>query len=371
MRAPLLITAASALLACGTQKLQHTLPPNVHEDTYEQTSASAVDVLWVIDNSGSMAPRQANLARNFNSFMDLFTRGSVDYRLAVTTTDVFLQKGNFVGSPAIITPQTPDPIDTFGSNVQVGVGGSTYSPGFEPAQMAISRQLSQNATLGQEMVQCQNACSGGDMTCVQGCASQFAVPFLRPGAYLEVVVVTDQDDHSPLDVRYYYRYFEDAKGIGNDGTVLFSAITGVSVSNDCNAQLGASYIEMASLTSGVYGDICDAQFADTLHQLSTNAIGLQRKFALTQEPNIQTLNVSLTYPCNEPTAVLQACASSDDSQCQGQAPNFQGLVCTPIQGGPDGWSYESDTNVIFFAGNSVPDLNAQIDIEYYLQGTSP
>jgi hypothetical protein len=372
MRSPFLIAAlVCAVCACGTQKLEHTLPPNVHEDTYAQTSASAVDVLWVIDNSGSMAPRQQNLARNFSSFMDIFTRGSIDYRLAVTTTDVFVQQGNFVGSPAIISPQTPDPIDTFGANVQVGDNGSSYSPGFEPAQLAISRQTQLNAQLTQEILQCQNGCNSGDTTCQSNCSSQFPVQFLRPGAYLYIVVVTDQDDHSPEDVYYYYRYFEDAQGIGNDATVLFSAITGLSNTNSCNATLGASYIQMASLTNGEYGDICDAEFADTLQRLSTNAVGLRRKFALSEQPNVQTLSVSLTYPCNEPTSVLNNCASTDNSQCTGQSDTFQGLVCTPIQGGPDGWSYESDTNVIFFAGESVPDLNAQISIEYYLQGTGP
>ena len=65
------------------------------------------------------------------------------------------------------------------------------------------------------------------------------------------------------------------------------------------------------------------------------------------------------------------CAATDNSACAGQADDFLGLVCTPVQGGTDGWSYESDTNIIFFAGNSVPDLHAEIDIQYYLAGTSP
>ena len=47
------------------------------------------------------------------------------------------------------------------------------------------------------------------------------------------------------------------------------------------------------------------------------------------------------------------------------------LVCTPKQGGPDGWEYEPSTNVIFFAGESVPGLRAQIDIQYYQEGKGP
>src|SRR5947208_14604678 len=110
-----------AVLACSCEKtvLKKVLPPNVRVDAYSQQSASKIDVLWVVDNSGSMAPRQQNLARNFSSFMDVFTKSKVDYRLAVTTTDIFVDQGQFKGSPQIITPTTPNPVQAFQSNVNV------------------------------------------------------------------------------------------------------------------------------------------------------------------------------------------------------------------------------------------------------------
>ncbi|HEX4621561.1 MAG TPA: hypothetical protein VH208_08340, partial [Myxococcaceae bacterium] len=54
-----------AAAGCGNTKLHPTLPPNVFVDTYQQQSASKVDVLWVVDNSGSMQPFQQNVAQNF------------------------------------------------------------------------------------------------------------------------------------------------------------------------------------------------------------------------------------------------------------------------------------------------------------------
>jgi hypothetical protein len=340
-------------------------------DTYQQQSASKVDVLWVVDNSGSMQPFQQNVAQNFASFIKIFTRGSVDYRIAVTTTDIFHDQGNFVGSPAIISPQTPDVIGSFESNVAVGINGSANSEGIAAAQLAIDRERQANASVQQNIFTCQNACSSGDTACQNACLSQFPVEFLRPGAYLYIVFVQDDDDASALDIRYVYRDLVDAQGVGNDGTVSGAAITGVQPVEACGAHLGQRYIDLVTLLNGQFGDICDASFADTLHRLSTDAIGLKRKFALSRAPNIQTLTVTLKYPCNVTADVLAPCASTDNSACSGQPATFQGYVCTPVQGGPDGWSYESDTNLIFFAGNSVPDLNAEIDIEYYLQGTSP
>ncbi len=60
-----------------------------------------VDVLFIIDNSGSMAEEQARLAANFSSFIQVLEDPSVnaDYRIAITTTDM--------GNPAC-TGNTPE-----------------------------------------------------------------------------------------------------------------------------------------------------------------------------------------------------------------------------------------------------------------------
>jgi len=47
-----------------------------------------VDILFVIDNSGSMAEEQARLARNFPAFIDSLDNMGADYRIGITTTDV-------------------------------------------------------------------------------------------------------------------------------------------------------------------------------------------------------------------------------------------------------------------------------------------
>ncbi len=47
-----------------------------------------VDILFVIDNSGSMAEEQARLARNFPAFIAKLDGMGADYRIGITTTDV-------------------------------------------------------------------------------------------------------------------------------------------------------------------------------------------------------------------------------------------------------------------------------------------
>lgn len=53
----------------------------------EFVSGGKVDVLIVDDNSASMSYEQARLASRFNNFVKLLDNKSMDYRIAVTTTD--------------------------------------------------------------------------------------------------------------------------------------------------------------------------------------------------------------------------------------------------------------------------------------------
>ncbi|MEW6432584.1 MAG: vWA domain-containing protein [Myxococcota bacterium] len=353
---------------CRGQNLVATLPPDVRVDTYAQQAASKIDVLWVIDNSGSMAPRQDNLARNFQAFINEFTKNAIDFRIAVTTTDIFKEAGAFVGNPKVLAPTTPNLINAFAANVKVGIAGSPYEVGMEAARMSIEKQKTANAAL---VDTCKRSCPTSNPSCLVDCETKTVFPFLRPDAYLYLVFVTDEDDKSSQDVRFFYRYFETAKGVGNDGTVTTAAIMGDVPTNACGATPGAKYQALSALTGGEVGSICDDNFSATLKKLASNAVGLKRKFALQVRPNLQTLQVRLRYPCNIAAEYTAACASVDSSQCDGNPADSLNLVCTPKQGGADGWTYEAANNVVYFAGDSVPALGGQIELQYYEEGKGP
>jgi len=46
-----------------------------------------VDILWVVDNSGSMSNEQASLASNFNVFIDRFLDQDINFKMGIITTD--------------------------------------------------------------------------------------------------------------------------------------------------------------------------------------------------------------------------------------------------------------------------------------------
>ena len=373
MRRVLFLLCAFAGLGCQPPKLHKTLPPGVRVDTYDQQSAAKVDVLWVVDNSGSMGPRQQNLAKNFHSFIDLFTQGSIDFRIAVTTTDIFKDQGQLQGSPKVITPQTGNVVSAFAANIAVGTKGSPYEAGLQAAQMALDRQAQTNQPKTDALTQCQEGCNTqrDTATCQQACLASAGFEFLRPDAYLYLVFVTDEEDRSGQDIRYYWRTFETAKGIGNDGTVTTAAIIGDVPSNGCGATPGARYVALSKLTGGEVGSICDVSFAATLKKLATNAVGLRRKFALEHAPNVETLQVTVKYACNSPDEVFAACGSVNKEACQGAAAGAVEASCTPVQGGPDGWSYEAGSQVVFFAGDSVPGVHSSVELQYYEEGVNP
>jgi hypothetical protein len=83
--------ALPSLFAC----LDHPLKPVEYDALQEAQDAIAltvnkdVDILFVIDNSGSMAEEQATLAQNFEAFISVLERPEVEanYRIGITTTD--------------------------------------------------------------------------------------------------------------------------------------------------------------------------------------------------------------------------------------------------------------------------------------------
>jgi hypothetical protein len=90
-----LLVGASVALPTLFACLDHPLKPVEYDQASEKNQAIAltvnkdVDILFVIDNSGSMGEEQATLAQNFAAFINVLERPDVEanYRIGVTTTD--------------------------------------------------------------------------------------------------------------------------------------------------------------------------------------------------------------------------------------------------------------------------------------------
>jgi hypothetical protein len=395
LRKPYSLTAlcvwllATVAAACGQDKLIPRPPPGLHDDEFNQAGNRLIDVLWVIDNSCSMANKQDQVANSFLNFISYFARGNIDYRIGVTTTDIYTDQGQLLGCPPIITPppQTPDPVTAFQANVHVGTGGNGDTRGLSAMQEALDAQnlIAQNILTQQS--QCAAACNASDQICQTNCVNQFSPQFMRPGAYLEVIVVTSSADDSFPGISpksgdaatNWQRYLAHVKGCagdpetdtncnaGNSAAVTFSAILGEPPQPpaSCGAVVDELDLEVAQLTNGVIGSICDSDFSTTLTNLAYNAAGLQRSFPLTATPDVSTITVLVHYQCDaNPLDIETPCENQVNTCPDAGSVEAYGITCGVPANNTDGWTYEAATNTIFFNGASIPGIRSQVEIKY-------
>jgi hypothetical protein len=288
-------------------------------DLLEQ-SDGVVDILWVIDDSGSMANERRRLVANFDRFVKELTSLSVNFQMGVTSI-IFDEGGRLRGATRIITTATADPRAVFEANTTFPASRSRWEQGLRMAQLALTPPNSD--------------------------ASGPNAGFLRPNAALAVIAVTNEDDHSFGTTGYYARVFSGLKGKGNENLVTFSVIGGT-LPNGCvppgEAGLYGStagpafrYAEVATRTGGVIGSICDASFEQTLLRIAQALDTLKRVFPLTLIPIANSVRV---------TVLVGAQATS--------VPN------DPILG----FQYRPDTNSVVFTGTYVPPPGSTVRIDY-------
>ena len=258
----------------------------IQTDTFTQPERPKVDVLWVIDNSGSMSQEQNLLRNKIPVFMKFAIEQRIDFQLGVTSTGL-TPAGNCPGGfnggenvllfpsvsenrPRILrsTMQANDLMNYFAQNVLVGTCHGT-----EPLLEAAKRALSDpwiNTPLEQD----------GNMG------------FLRRSAALSIIGLTDEDDSdSPDPVADYVEFFRKLKPTHARDTVKIHMISGGETS--CSSDMGQALacprcVAAAEMTGGVHVEICmdanDPRWDDAFLQMSEGAFGLDTAFRLRGQP---------------------------------------------------------------------------------------
>jgi hypothetical protein len=300
-------------------------------DEFIQLSGQDVDVLFVVDNSGSMSEEQSNLANNFSKFIGEAATWNNDYHLAVTTTDVEAEGGRFVGSPRFLTKST---IGTFSNNIKVGTNGSGTEQGLLAAQLALSLPNTSDSSI---------ACTkDADCSSPDGCYDGFCGGpnrgFLRQDASLEIVLVSDEEDQSPSDLSFYLNFFKSLKGFFNDNLLHIHVIVGPPgscSSSNGDAGAGLRYRDIAQSTGGNVASICESNFATALKSIGEIAFGLKVQFFLSRPAEAATIAVTVN-----------------------------GAAC--LSSGGANWTYNAPSNSVVFneAGGCMPQPGEKIRIEY-------
>jgi hypothetical protein len=241
---------------------------NANVDNFTQLSQSGVlDVLIVIDTSGSMNQEQNNLSTKLEPLLSYVQEA--DWRVGVVTTDY-----NQGCMRDIINKSDADKEQKFANAIQAGTNGSGNEQGIRMAVEGLKGE----------------------------CLSQ---PWLRENSTIAVLIVSDEDNCSNgtgcgsaawSTSDYLYNHLDSIRTPGNDARVygLFWHPTVSSASCNTAAYRANIYADIVSSTNGTWGTICDANYTQTLEAISQN-IGtiLKNQFALSQTPEPNSVSVTI------------------------------------------------------------------------------
>ena len=246
------------------------LPP-YDPDGGSGSGCQRVDLLFVVDNSGSMADNQLELIQSFPGFIDGI-QGELgekvdDYHVGVVTTDAY--KHNEPGCTAL-----GDLVTQTGGADSSGKPCGPYADG--------GRHMSHNDDLAATFACAARVGTEGDgvekhidgirgaLSPANGCNEGF----IREDALLVLVIISDEDDTAaplnPASAGDPPEWFADvvaAKG-GHEQNVSVVSLIGVPPPNTC-AQFQAADAKRLQeftqmFTHGFMGDVCAGDYAPIL-----------------------------------------------------------------------------------------------------------
>lgn len=248
----------------------------------DEKPLTEVDVLFVVDNSGSMAAEAAKLSTALSSFVDGLT--GVDWQIAITSSDVsdgsYSTRGRLVNMAGtnsnLLTKDTPNYENVF-LNTVVATGpnptcaggdlnycGSGSEQPLEAARIIISEQSPANAA------------------------------FFRPGADLVTIVLTDEDEKSdgPTDattaemlIAATNAVFNGTKQLSGFGIIVRPDDPTCIATQQVNGGQPGDFVQhFADITSGETGSICDSDYGPALASIGQRIKKYATTVALTAMP---------------------------------------------------------------------------------------
>ena len=265
-------TACSEITISG-QNEEVTEAPTLVE-TFVQAPLPKVDVLWVVDNSPSMASEHSSLQQALSPFMEELETASVAWQMGVLSTELEAESlGILHGNPWILSPNLESPMEALQQALDVGTNGRGLSGGIAATLMALSDPYRNDENRG----------------------------FRRADASLHVIVFSDSDDQSSSligeDVHSEFLAFVDEEFELTGQNMVLSAVVGDAgvgcLGEGGGALPGTQYIALAQATGGTTGSICDTDFSSLLTQLGEASISWPSHFSLQTTPVPNSVRVSL------------------------------------------------------------------------------
>lgn len=187
---------------CGTGCVTTTTSPGKKKYSQEKTIGEGlVDILIINDNSGSMSFEQSKMADRFPTFLQ--SLGSMDYRIAMTTTDI---SSNFSSTPVGVKnyPSAANGNGAFQDGNLLAFGSAKYLDRSTPSKESLFNSvIKRNETIVCEQSGYQTCPSGDErgIFAANLVLDRTASEFMRPLAHLAVIILSDEDERGLSDPR--------------------------------------------------------------------------------------------------------------------------------------------------------------------------
>jgi hypothetical protein len=334
--------------ACGKDTPTYSL---LAEQNFFNQAVSTVnnkiDIIWIVDASGTMVNHQNNLATNFGAFINDFVDNGYDYHMVVASTDGWVREFNYNAGGCVANPNsTLNPNTIYKSSADCANTKATYgalthfrdgdiygaqngTPGTRSGTYLLTSEMNQTDVSNLFAVNIRTG-TRGDGVAESGYQSLRSVlrrnedgtvgysgethtvldSFRRPDAFLAVIVVSDEEDQARKQVGGAYAStqaytdsfvgFLDGYTGGVEGNRRYSVSTMVIDDiNNCayglhpQATQGNRYLAVAAATDGIAGSICSNDFSNQLSAISQKIATLSTQFQLNREPIESTIAVTV------------------------------------------------------------------------------
>ncbi len=338
------------------------------EDSFPVREAGPLDLLVVMDNSGTMKPYQDLLSTNMASLLKHVA--NTNWQIAVVTTDNSCPRD-------VISAEdyANDPVGAetrFKQAVAVGTGGNPLERGIEMAVRGLNGE-----------------CAGQDRA------------WLRAGSTTAVLMITDEENcGSAINEgcavnNYPYMGPDEFVAAAPAATKVYGILYDRKTCEDDGYEKDpADYYNLVSQTKGIWGAICQADYTATLTAVSADVSKIvKREFKLANTPDAGTLEVKIdskTLNANEYTlsgdmvTLVEAIDMNDQmliakyyynavprrsSYTLGNAAAADSLVVkvNNVIMPPGDYQFDSGTRQLMFG--TMPEDSADIEVNYRAEGT--